>query len=138
MIVIDSSVALKWLRQKGEEFIKESLTLLTRHLNNQEEILTPTLLYAEAANALATKTDTTAKQVVIDLNKLFEAKLKTTEVTQQELNEAVKLAKKYRTSVYDMLYAVIAKSNKVKLITADQKFIQKTGFSFVKHISQMR
>lgn len=138
MIVVDSSIAFKWLRTKDEQFVQEALLLLTNHLKDKETIIVPQLLFLEIANALLTKTDTSTKQITIDLNKLFEAKLDSIPIEQEEINSAVKLAKKHKTSVYDMLYAVIAKKNKCILITADEKFIAKTHFRFAKHISQVK
>ncbi|MBI5621043.1 PIN domain-containing protein, partial [Candidatus Gottesmanbacteria bacterium] len=46
------------------------------------------------------------------------------------------LAHKKKTSVYDMLYAVIAKRLGTDLITADDQFVRKTKFSHVKLLSE--
>jgi predicted nucleic acid-binding protein len=50
----------------------------------------------------------------------------------EELVDAGVLAKKYKTSVYDMIYAVVAKNKKCALVTADENFVRKTKFKHVK------
>src|SRR3989344_185088 len=137
MIIVDTSVALKWFRTKDEKFIEQALALIRNHLTNQETISVPQLFYLEIANALTTKTDTDSRQIAIDLKKLYNMELKVIEATKSEVISAAKLAKKYNTSDYDMLYAVVAKTNNCILITADENFVKKTGFKFVKHISQV-
>jgi predicted nucleic acid-binding protein len=136
MKVIDASVAIKWVRRE-EEFSKIAIKIQTDHLDNIDKILIPRLMLYEVANALATKSDTTPMYVRSGLSVLFESKLEIYHESEKEILEAAKLAKKHKTSVYDMLYAVIAKENKCKLITADENFVAKTGFKFVKYISEV-
>ena len=136
MKIIDASVAIKWVRRE-EEFSEIAVKIQTDHLDNIDKILVPRLILYEIANALATKSDTTPKYVRSGLNILFESKLEIYHESEKEILEAAKLAKKHKTSVYDMLYAVIAKENKCMLITADENFVAKTGFKFVKHIGQV-
>ncbi len=137
MTVVDTSVALKWLRRTDEKHIHQALLLLKGHLGDNKQITVPDLLFIEVANALATKTDTDNTQIKKDLKKLFEVGLKTHYTTKEELLKTSLLAKKHKTSVYDMLYAVIAKEHKTTLYTADKNFISKTKFKHVKHISEV-
>ena len=59
------------------------------------------------------------------------------QVTKDDVFEAARMAKKYHTSVYDMLYAVVAKKNNCQLITADTKFAEKVQLPFVKTIKEV-
>ena len=68
---------------------------------------------------------------------MFSFNLASVKSTQKDIIKSIQLTKKYSTSVYDMLYAVLAKENKAILVTADEKFIQKTRFKFVKHIKDL-
>ena len=137
MIVIDASVAFKWIQYKNEEYRNEAQIIYKNHQTQKQTILVPSLFFIEIANALATKSATTVSQSNKALKFIFKSALSKYEPDQTDILKATKLAKKFKTSVYDMLYAVIAKTNKCILITADENFVKKTGFKFVKHISQV-
>ena len=54
MIVVDTSVAVKWLNEV-EADRDLALALYINHIEHKEEIIVPPLFYIECANALATK-----------------------------------------------------------------------------------
>ena len=130
MIVVDSSVAFKWF--KPENNSDQANKLLQNHLNGINHILVPPLLFLEIANALVAKTLTTPPTIRQDLQHLYTLDLHLYTPTLDNLLETAQLAKKYHTSVYYMLYAVIAKYHHTTLITADANFLKKTRFRFVK------
>ena len=134
MIVVDASVAFKWFTSENEVYREKALIILQNHLKNIETIMVPSLIYLEVANALVTKIKSTEKTIKKNLQFLNEADLKIDSFTKTDYINAAILAKKHKTTVYDMLYAVIAKKLNTILITADDKFIEKTKFSFVKLI----
>ena len=136
MIVIDASVALKWVKEE-EAFREKALILFQKHKSGLDQITVPNLIYIEVANALVTKSSTTNKLIKTALKFIFAANLKNYELSPDTLLDASALARKYNTSVYDMLYAVIAKENKTTLVTADENFIRRTGFKFVKYIKDI-
>lgn len=130
MIVIDASVASKFfLSEKDSE---KAQILLDNHLLGTEQILIPQFLFLEVTNTLTSKTSFLIQDVTASLATLYESEFKIWDLTQVDLQEASKLAKRCKTSVYDMIYSVIAKNNKTNLITADEKFIKQTGFKWVK------
>lgn len=51
------------------------------------------------------------------------------------IKKACQFSKKYGVSVYDAIYAVMAKEKKCNLITADDKFADKVNLPFVKKLS---
>ncbi len=131
MIAIDASVANKLVLPYESDYAL-ARSILEKHILQTEEILVLDFLFYEVANTLATKSSIFAIKMANSLNKIYSADLKIYRPSETEVKEAAKLAKKYRTSVYDMLYAVIAKNNDITLITADEKFIKQTGFKWVK------
>ncbi|MDO8658468.1 MAG: type II toxin-antitoxin system VapC family toxin [Candidatus Levybacteria bacterium] len=136
MIVLDASVATKFINtQEKESNIAEKL--LQAHIEEKEKIIIPSLLFFEVANALATKTDLKGEYIKRGLRLLYDANFVIYKVNQEDIIEAALLAKKYKTSVYDMVYAVIAKNKKINLITADNKFTNKVNFSFVQTLSKL-
>lgn len=131
MIVIDASVACKLILplEASHYEVKE---IFRKHVQALEEIIVPDFLFYEVANTLATKSAITSNKVTKSLTTVYQATLNIHHCTEYEVKEAARLAKKYKTSVYDMLYAVLAKSQGVILITADEQFVRQTNFKFVK------
>ena len=137
MIIVDASVAFKWFNPDNEKFRHESLLLLKNHKDNKEVIVIPSLLLMEVVNALVTKTNIETKTIKEDLDLLHDANLQIYSFKKNDLEEAALQANQYKTTFYDMLYAVVAKRNKTILVTADENFIKKTKFKFVKHIKEI-
>lgn len=131
MIIVDASIVFKWIKS-GEHDADKALLLYNDHIYGKEEVLVPSLLFIEIANAIATKSKTTEKVIKQAIHFLYAAQLHVYEEGMEDILEVSVLAKKHKTSVYDMLYAVIAKRKKIFLITADAQFVKKTRFSFVK------
>lgn len=136
MIVVDASVAFKWFKSENEEYYPESSQLLKQHLIGVNKILVPQFIFLELSNALGTKTLTSIELAKKHIQNLYRFNLNVYLPDQKDIVNSLSLAKKYKTSVYDMLYAVVAKRNKCSLVTADRKFIEKTKFSHVIHISE--
>lgn len=136
MIVIDASVAIKWLLS-GEKDEEKAFRLLEDHLEKKEPLTAPDLLLYEIANTLVTKVEVPAFVALRSLKSLQKANLILYHPTFDTIYEATKLSRKYKTTVYDMLYAVMAKMNNIILVTADEKFIAATKFPYVKLLSEM-
>lgn len=131
MIVVDASVINK-IFLPDEENKEQAENILDQHLRNLDQILVPELLFYEVANTLATKTGITISKIKSNLKDLKDINLQVEHVTFEVLNKAVTMAKKYKVSVYDAAYAVLAKKNKCKLVTADTKFASQVKLPFVK------
>jgi len=136
MIVVDASVAIKFI-DKNEEDSDIARLLYKRHIEGKEEIVVPRFLFYEVANALATKSRSTEETIRGDMSVLLESNLSYYFETDKELIEAAILAKEYKTSAYDMIYAVIAKNKKCVLVTADENFARKTKFRHVKLLKEL-
>lgn len=137
MIVVDTSVAIKWLN-KGEENSEQAFLLYKNHITQRETIIVPELLFIEAANALSTKKIIPDSDIQEGINFLFASHFTIQTLTEDLLVEAAFLAKQHQTSVYDMLYAVLAKHNNTLLITADKKFKQRVNLSFIRNLNDLK
>lgn len=135
MIVIDASIATKLinLQEEGSELAIEHLK---KHLEGEEEIIIPQLLFLEVANALTTKTHIHTDQIKEGIDLLYQANFSIFTVKEENVLDASLLAKKYKTSVYDMLYAVIAKEKNTYLITADERFIKNVNLPYVQSLKR--
>jgi predicted nucleic acid-binding protein len=131
MIVIDASIAAKWILE-NEQDTEKALIILASHISSTEKIIVPDLFFYEIANTLVTKSGMTVKEMTTALEKIYQTNLYVYHPLEADVSQTTKLAKKYRTTVYDMLYATVARRHKASLITADEQFIKQTGFKFVK------
>lgn len=136
MLVVDASVVLKWLLEK-EVYFEQSFVLLQNHISKKDELLAPDIILYEVANTLATKTDVTGSIARTSFKKMQGLNLALHYPSYKQISKALKLAKKYEATVYDMIYAVIAREMGLVLVTADEQFIKKTGFKFVKHLKEV-
>jgi predicted nucleic acid-binding protein len=134
MIVIDTSVAVKYLIE-GELFTDIAQKILSRHLNNNCAIVVPDLFYYEIGNTLATKALFPSANIVQSLQMIYKLNFKMHHPSPKEIISCAQLAKQHHTSVYDMLYAVIAKNKKCQLITADRKFATQSSMKHVVFIA---
>lgn len=134
MIVIDSSVIFKWF-DANEDFHLQAKGCLRQHLLRENEILIPDLLLYEITNAWTTKSKLDEKDVKDNLARLEKYSLKIIPINFELLKKAAWLSKKYRVSVYDAIYAIVAEEKKCNLITADDKFANKINLPFVKKLS---
>ena len=70
-LVVDTSVAVKWIRQE-EVLADRALALLQSYLDGWRQISVPTLLGYEIANVLRYKNDLTTAQVETAIQALFD------------------------------------------------------------------
>lgn len=133
MVIIDTSVAYKFFDPE-EERHELALIILRKHLTGQETILIPDLLLYELANAWSTKAKVDVAQIVINLGDLEEYRFKIEQVSFDLITDAINISIKYKISVYDACYAVLAQKNNCNLVTADDKFADKLKVPFVKKL----
>lgn len=137
MVIIDASVANK-LFLSNEEYHKEAKELIGKHIAGIEGVTVPDLLFYEVANTLATKTVIPQRQVVRSITKLYKLKLNVYHPVEVEVKAAARLAKQQRISVYDAIYAILAKRKRCKLITADERFVKQVNLRSVKSLSSLK
>lgn len=115
-VVIDASVALKWvLDEPGREAADALL---------EEELIAPALWLLEAANALWRRThrgEISAEEAKERLTELFNAPV-TTATIEDDLLAAADLANVLGHPVYDCLYLAMAIRENTYVVTADSRF----------------
>lgn len=124
MIVLDSSVALKWIFA-DEEGTKQALRIRDDHISGKNEITVPVLFFYEIANVLATKVKLSAEEALEAFELISAFEFNVFELDNIEYMEAMSLAMKHRTSVYDASYHVLASRLGCCFLTADRKFWEK-------------
>ncbi len=120
MIVLDSSVVLKWSVGERDSAAADALADLVA--TGEIEALAPSLILYELTSALRFKTDFTPEAVQRCLERLGEVGMRIVNPTPALMKSAVVLARRYNTSVYDAAYLALAMSEGGTFVTADARF----------------
>jgi predicted nucleic acid-binding protein len=129
MIVVDTSVAIKW-------FFDESDSSPARALLKGEAVGAPDLLYYEFANYLCMKDFVTPEEARRFVDQLYALPLQVFILPQKGFRRAVELAKRFGLTAYDASFVALAEALEADLVTADAKLVRKAkSLSFVKPLS---
>lgn len=124
MIVLDSSVALKWIFA-DEEGAEHALRVRDDHISGKSEIAVPSLFFYEIANVLATKVKLSAEEALEAFELISAFEFNVHELGSPEYQDAMTLAMQHRVSVYDASYHLLASRLGCRFLTADRKFCEK-------------
>ena len=119
-LVIDTSVALKWLKPQGEEHVKAATALLEQHQAGGVVLHAPSHLLLEVMNALWSHR-ATAAQITRAVRLLRQLHIVFVEPDLGLLNTAAELAVEHRITAYDALFAALAEDLGCELVTDDRK-----------------
>lgn len=123
-IVVDASVAAKWLFEEADSL--RAKRLLAEIRDGRLKSLAPEILPAEVASLLSKRVFRGAlEEVEADLEyEMF--RLTCPELISNGLlaGPALRLATRYRHPVYDCLYVALAVEASCPLVTADEKLFQ--------------
>lgn len=115
-IVIDASVALKWVLDEPGQVEADALL--------EEELIAPSLWLVEAANALwrrSVRGELTVAEAEERLGELFHAPVTSVRI-EEDLVSAARLAAELSHPVYDCLYLALALREHTCCVTADRRF----------------
>jgi predicted nucleic acid-binding protein len=120
-VVVDASVALKWVLDEAES--EAALAL------RGEDLIAPALWLAEAANALWRRSrigDISADEASSRLSELLNAPIASLAM-EPYLDRALKLATQRGHPVYDCVYLAVALHHDTHVVTADRRFVSAAG-----------
>ncbi len=126
MRVVDASVVLKWLL---EESPGESRDILEQHIAGEDILVAPELLNYEIGNVLATKMPLLAHRARDIFGHFLDLDIQTYSLGDAEYIASLELAGKYKLTVYDASYLVLALTLKTGLVTADHKLATRAASS---------
>jgi len=122
MLVIDASIAVKWVVE--EEGTPEALALRQR-----TKLIAPDLLVAECANILwkkAARGELSKEEAILAAKLLQGAEVEL--LPMRSLFEtATSLAIELDHPAYDCIYLALAVENDCPFVTADERFLRKLG-----------
>ena len=132
MVVVDTSIAYKWIREEDTRHL--SLEILWNFLSGKEIVVAPDILLYELANALSNKTELTNKDIQIAWDLFRDINVPLFTPTPDFMEECLKFARKYKVTAYDASYAVLAQQKRCNLFTSDEKFVAQVNLPFVKYL----
>lgn len=124
MIVLDSSVALKWIFD-NEEGSVHARRMRDEHISGVSEIAVPALFFYEVANVLATKIRLDPDEVQEAFTLISDFELNMHELDNADFADAIALSMSCKVSVYDACYLVLAERLGCRFLTADRKLWDK-------------
>lgn len=130
MIVVDSSVVIKWYIPEAKN--EKARQYLASHVEGKNVLSAPDLLFFEINNVLATKSVITASEGLQIIKSLYDLDLKIVNFSFEEFKNALILAKKFNISAYDSSYVILAEKLHCDFVTADQKLYNRLKPHFAK------
>lgn len=127
VLVLDTSVVLKWFLEKDEADVALARRLREAHLSGQCFLRAPDLLLVEVANALTVGHRSGVAYVKRALDAIREIQLDLVGLQFSTLAKAVDLASSFGVTVYDSYFLAVAMETDGHLVTADEGFIKKVG-----------
>ena len=122
MLVIDASIAVKWV-------VEEEGTPQALALRQQTKLIAPELLVAECANILwkkAARGELSNEEAILAAKLLQSAEVEL--LPMRSLFEtASSLAIELDHPAYDCIYLALAVENDCPFVTADERFLRKLG-----------
>ncbi len=132
MVVLDSSVILKWVIP-DEANTEEALSYLRLHAAGAETIAVPFLLFYEVANVLGMKPQLASSEGKKALNAILNLGLSQHASADSDYLKIIDYVKKYRVSGYDAAYIILAENLGCNFVTADGKLAARVkDLTFVK------
>jgi len=135
MVVVDASVIYKWLvDERPIQTTQKARNILDKFLSNEEEVICPDILLYELANTFAFKTNLSTLDVRRIWGRFIVFKIPVMYPDFVFMTEAIKFSRKFKVSIYDAVYAVLAQDKGCILITADAKFADQVNLPFGKKL----
>ena len=131
MRVVDASIVLQWLLETPSETTR---TVLEDHVEGRDALVAPELLRYEVGNVLARKTRLTAPAVTTAFDHFLDLEIQTYTLGTAEYRESLRIAGRYKLTMYDASYVGLAVALGVGMITADQKLASATAPLGIVHI----
>lgn len=123
--VIDSSIAIKWLKNSDENDAEKALEYYKKLKDKEIEIIIPDLLFYELSNFGSRQPNETliACQELMENFLDPEMGIQVVPPDNELIQRATTLARDLKISAYDASYLAVAEKFSTKLVTADQKLL---------------
>lgn len=123
-IIIDSSVAVKWVNSQEENYLEQADKILKDFQNRKIEIFMPELSKYEIGNALINK-EMTLLETQTALEKFYDIPIKFVAEDSDLAKNTISIAKKVDITYYDSSFLALAQNMGGTLITDNPKHQKK-------------
>ncbi len=123
MVILDTSVIVKWFFKEGENNTKNAELLLQRYLKNEIRIITPEILLFELTNTIKNKLLKNKDYQFEIIDKIFSIGI-IFYINKEILKSALETANKISESVYDCTFIATAEHFGGIFITDDKKLYE--------------
>ena len=115
-LVIDSSVAVKWLNEQGEDHLEQADRILKDTQDQKAYLIMPELAKYEVGNALLHK-QMPLQNTVGSVATYYSIPIQFIPQDQKQAQDTVRIAKENKVTFYDATFMALAKEEKAVLIT---------------------
>lgn len=122
-MVLDTSIAIKWIKQTNEDGSDEAYSLYQKLQAGETKISVPDLILYELANYASRQKEEIYSACQDFILGIFESKIEIVPPDKELIGEAVTLGHDLGVSAYDATYLSLAKRFNTKLVTADRKLL---------------
>ena len=121
MLAVDASVLVKWYAPEKEEGLEQAHELYKAIQDFEIRAITSDLLVFELSNALLKGKRHKASEVQEALRAFFQTSIELIPTDSLLIDSAVEMAERYQLTVYDAIYAALAKRFGCQLLTANPR-----------------
>ena len=119
--ILDTSVVVQWFQQKNELHPKQARKIFDDLEAGRINILIPTILLVELINVLLISKKTPLEEVLLAIRRMNDMHLTITDLNLPTLEYTALLMKQYNLTSYDSYFLALAKTERCRLISDDQK-----------------
>ncbi len=119
-VVIDTSVAVKWIISENEKYLEQADKLLARIKIGRLKCYAPELLKYEIGNAMISRQYTTS-YINLALKTIYNLPVEFTSSDLELARETVTISKENNMTYYDALFIALANKIKADLVTDNIK-----------------
>lgn len=123
-LVIDTSVAVKWVNKQDENYTKQSDMILRDVQEEKKYIIMPELAKYEVGNALLYK-QMPLQNTVGSIAAYYSIPIQFIPQDQHQAQETARIAYDNKITFYDAAFVALAKENNAELITDNPKHQKK-------------
>lgn len=123
LLVVDSSVAVKWFVHEAENHVPAALDLLQDHLDGAFTLAAPEHLRLEVLNALRYRR-LDAVHLLEAADQLDMVRLQWCSVDGALARSVIELSGEHHLSIYDAVFAALAKRLDCELVTDDRRLAE--------------
>jgi len=135
VLVLDTSVFIKWYRQH-EEYAAEALLIRDAYLAGEILLVEPDVAVYEFANVMRYMDELTTEQVQLAVESLLALPIRWLKPDAGLMQRTVAIAREHDATVYDAVFAAMAEQLSASYVTADMRFVRRVpDLSYVRPLA---